>query len=72
MSDFVFVVITVGSMLVALASAVVLEWRGFYARYNGNVTISEFIYNGLGKSRKTVAIAAFIVGAAFVHFISGT
>jgi len=71
MSDFALVVIIVGSMLVALAAAVVLEWRGFYQRHEGKVTISEYIYDGLGRSRKVTAVAGFLAGAAFVHFLSG-
>lgn len=72
-SDFELVVVIVGAMIVALAAAIVLEWRGFQASYRarGDVTISEYIYYGLGRSRKVVAIAGFIAGAAFCHFIAG-
>lgn len=72
MSDFALVVVIVGAMLVALAGAVVLEWRGFQAewRAKGDVTISEYIHNGLGRSRPVLAIVSFIVGAAFAHFIA--
>ena len=71
MSDFGLVVIIVGAMLVGLAAAVVLEYRGFYQRAEGKLTISEYIYNYLGRSRKVTAVASFILGAAFVHFVSG-
>ncbi len=73
MSDFALVVVIVGAMLLALAAAVVLEWRGFQQAWirRGQVTISAFVFNGLGKSRKTVSVASFIAGAAFVHFLSG-
>ena len=71
MSDFALVIGIIGALVVAGVLAVILEWRGFYQREGGRVTISEYIYAGLGRSRPVIAWASFVAGAAFVHFISG-